>query len=192
MKCEICHKADAKTVIHKKAKDGTEKELYVCKACADAARAGSPRKKSDPETMVLNSGDGKPPPFVEDLLKATIGFVKGMAEAQNKASGKIKDVCPTCGKKRDEFLEDGRLGCPDCWKAFAADIRERLAPRQYGVKHLGSAPAAQPRINLCAQLERQLKAAVKKQNFEKAAEIRRRLEELGGRPGRGTSQEGSK
>jgi len=186
MKCEICHNADAKAVIHRKKKDGSDEELYVCKECA-AAESAKGRQKSDRdhETVVLNSGDEKPPPFVEDLLKATLGFVKGIAEAHDKAEGKLKDVCPSCGKKRDEFQADGRLGCPDCWNSFAADIRDRLAPHQYGVKHTGGMPGSAPSINLCAQLERQLKAAVRRQNFEKAAEIRRRLEELGGRPARG-------
>ena len=183
MKCEICHNADAQTVLRRKKKDGTEEELYVCKSCAAASKK---KRKSaagkDPDTVVLNSGDEKPPPFVEDLLKATLGFVKGIAEAHDKAEGKLKDVCPTCGKKREDFHNDNLLGCPDCWKAFAPDIRERLASTQSGVKHAGRAPESAPRINLCAQLERKLKEAVRRQQFEKAAEIRRRLEELGGRP----------
>ena len=128
------------------------------------------------------AGKKKGESAVEDLLKATLGFVKGIAEAHDKAEGKLKDVCPTCGKKRESFHEDNLLGCPDCWKAFAPDIRERLASTQYGVKHAGRAPESAPRINLCAQLERKLKEAVRRQQFEKAAEIRRRLEELGGRP----------
>ena len=161
MKCEICHNADAQTVLHRKKKDGTEEELYVCKSCATAAskKRKSAAAEKDPDTVVLNSGDEKPPPFVEDLLKATLGFVKGIAEAHDKAEGKLKDVCPTCGKKRESFHEDNLLGCPDCWKAFAPDIRERLASTQYGVKHAGRAPESAPRINLCAQLERKLKEA---------------------------------
>lgn len=185
MKCEICHNADAKTVLHRKKPDGSDEELYVCAACAQAAQAKRKPSRKNPETVVLNSGDGKPPPFVEDLLKATLGFVKGIAEEQDKASGKLKDVCPTCGKKRDEFREDDRLGCPDCWTAFAADLRERLALHHYGTHHIGGAPEAAPRVDLCAQLERLLKVAVRRQDFEKAAEIRRKLEELGGRPPRG-------
>ena len=37
MKCELCHMADAETVLHLK-KDGQDRELYVCKKCAAAAR----------------------------------------------------------------------------------------------------------------------------------------------------------
>ncbi len=185
MKCEICHKAEAQTVLHRKKEDGGDEELYVCKECAEKAK--KPKHKGrDPQTVVLNSGDGKPPPFVEDLLKATIGFVKGMAEEQDKASGKLKDVCPTCGMKRDDFHEEDRLGCPDCWTAFASDLRERLADRHYGNHHIGGAPAAAPKVDVCAQLERKLRLAVRRQDFEKAEEIRRKLEELGGRPQRGT------
>ena len=38
MKCEICHNADAQTVLRRKKKDGTEEELYVCKSCAAASK----------------------------------------------------------------------------------------------------------------------------------------------------------
>lgn len=187
MKCEICHKADAAMVLHRKKPDGSEEELYVCKACAQAARPKRGKSGKNPETVVLNSGNGKPPPFVEDLLKATLGFVKGMAEEQDKAAGKLKDVCPSCGKKRDDFHEDDRLGCPDCWNAFASDLRHELAARHYGTRHIGGAPAAASTVDLCARLERMLKTAVRKQDFEKAEEIRRKLEELGGRPPRNST-----
>ena len=44
MKCELCHTNDAETVLHQK-KDGKDRELYVCKKCAAAAR--HPKKKKD-------------------------------------------------------------------------------------------------------------------------------------------------
>lgn len=190
MKCEICHKANAETVLLRKKEDGPDEELYVCRECA--AKADKKLEGRDPRTVMLNSGDGKPPPFVEDLLKATLGFVKGMAEEQSKAAGKLKDVCPTCGKKRESFHKDGILGCPDCWSAFAIDLRERFTNSQYGVRHIGSTPAAAPRMDICKQLERQLKLAVRRQDFEKAAAIRSKLEELGGRSPLGSSPEKKK
>jgi len=182
MKCEICHKAEAETVLNRKKKDGTMEELYVCKKCAHAERPHTERPSGEsPEAFVFGKDGDDPPPFVEDLLKATLGFMKGIAE-QGKKSEKKKDVCPACGKKRKDFMDDLRPGCPQCWHVFADVIREHLALSQYGVRHTGRAPDSAPNVDICAQLERQLKAAVRKQDFKKAAAIKRRLEELGGRP----------
>ena len=71
MKCEICHKADAATVLHRKKKDGSDEELYVCKACAaqsgDAAKRHRPDKKNDGPAQVTFA-EGEPPPFVENFV----------------------------------------------------------------------------------------------------------------------------
>ena len=84
MKCERCHQADATTAVTVK-KDGAEKELYVCAACAAAIRNGGRKKKtsadSSKSTVIKTSGE-EPPPFVEELVKATLGFMKGVAEAE--------------------------------------------------------------------------------------------------------------
>ena len=83
MKCEICHKADAATVLHRKKKDGSDEELYVCKACAaqsgDAAKRHRPDKKNDGPAKVTFA-EGEPPPFVENFVKAALGLVEGITE----------------------------------------------------------------------------------------------------------------
>lgn len=190
MKCEICHKAEAKTVIHRPKKDGSTEELFVCKTCAQATKAARDknRKPSEEEgdgrdgPVIIGASGEKPPPFVENLLKATLGFVQGIAEAEALKSR--PEACPVCGKKREALIEDGRPGCPECWHSFNVEIRENLLGGQYGTRHKGRAPsnAPAPTSDPCAELERQLKTAVKKQQFEKAAQIRRELEKLGKRP----------
>ena len=93
MKCEICHESDAAAVIHVK-KDGEDKELFVCKACAAKARH-APKKKAEPDKdgpVLSFDGDEEPPEFVKNLVEATLGFMKGVAE-----SGKRKHTkCPAC------------------------------------------------------------------------------------------------
>jgi len=191
MKCEICHKAEAKAVIHRPKKDGTTEELYVCQTCAQAAKAAQAKESRSSEEsdessghIIIGPGDGKPPPFVENLLKATLGFVKGIAEAEAEKSR--PESCPSCGKKRDALIEDGRPGCPECWRVFNLEIREHLLVGQYGTRHKGRSPDAAPAAppDPSVELERKLKIAVKKQQFEKAAQIRRELEKLGKRPPR--------
>lgn len=189
MKCEICHKAEAKAVIHRPKKDGTMEELFVCKTCAQAAKAAQEKEQKVSEEnsenadgpVIIGASGEKPPPFVENLLKATLGFVQGIAEAE--AEKTRPESCPVCGKKRETLIADGRPGCPECWHSFNVEITEHFLNGQYGVRHKGRSPSNTPaaQADPCAELERQLKIAVKKQQFEKAAQIRRELEKLGKR-----------
>ena len=113
MKCEICHEADAAAVINVK-KDGEDRELYVCKACAAKARhKKKDQKPKDEGGPALEFGNGEEPPeFVKNLVEATLGFMKGVVESEQnartcpackttlrvpKGRGKIKIVCRKCG-----------------------------------------------------------------------------------------------
>ena len=124
MKCEICHEADAAAVIHVK-KDGEERELYVCKACAAKSR----HKKMDPKPRdegapALDFGEGEEPPeFVKNLVEATLGFMKGVVESEQNAR-----TCPACKTTWEQAKESGHLGCPNCWKAFAKNLMTHVNP----------------------------------------------------------------
>ncbi len=177
MKCEICHKADAATVLHRKKKDGSDEELYVCKACAaksgDAAKQHRPDAKNDGPAKV-SFADGEPPPFVENFVKAALGLVEGIAEQE-----KDKKSCPGCGRTWEQIKEEKRVGCPRCYRAFAELIRTEFLTSSYGRTHVGEMPKNVVGKDSRAYLERELKKAVRLQKFEKAAEIRRKLDALG-------------
>lgn len=182
MKCEICHKAEAKTAITAKV-DGVEKELYVCATCAAAAKAGktkhTPRHKpGKPDVTIINGADKEPPPYVEELVKATLGFMKEVAEAEENE----KRVCPICKAKWDKIKESGHLGCPACWKTFARQIREEFLHGEWGAAHNGRAPAVETLPDATAArtvLERDLKKAIAREDYRRAAELKRQLDALG-------------
>ena len=181
MKCEICHKADAATVLHRRKPDGSDEELYVCKACAAAAQtpkkspAADKRGKGD---VNVSFAGGEPPPFVADFLKAAVGLVEGIAGQE-----KDKKTCPGCGHSWEQIKEERRVGCPRCYRAFAELIRQEFFAGAYRSMHVGERPEGlPPGGDMRAQLERALKDAIKRQQFEKAAEIRRALDKLGGTP----------
>jgi protein arginine kinase activator len=178
MKCEICHKADAATVLHRKKKDGSDEELYVCKACASAASSGGKKpadKKKDPKSGAkVSFAEGEPPPFVENFVKAALGLVEGIAEQE-----KDRKSCPGCGHTWEQIKEERRVGCPRCYRTFAELIREEFLTSAYGRTHVGEMPRGVTGGDSRAYLERELKAAVKHQLFEKAAEIRRKLDAIG-------------
>ena len=190
MKCEICHKADAATVLHRKKKDGSDEELYVCKACASAASGGG--KKPQDKNKDAKSGtkvsfaEGEPPPFVENFVKAALGLVEGIAEQE-----KDRKTCPGCGHTWEQIKEERRVGCPRCYRTFAELIREEFLSGAYGRTHVGEMPRGVTGRDSRAYLERELKAAVKRQQFEKAAEIRRKLDAIGGNEDNDQKKSGS-
>lgn len=186
MKCENCHQADATTAVTVK-RDGAERELYVCAACAARLRGGEtapPGKDGNARFSVTGGGDDKaPPPFVADFVKATLGFIKEVAEASDTGAR----ACPACKTKWEQVKDSGRLGCPTCWKAFAKRIRRELLAAQYGPCHLGGAPAVErlpDAESARAVLDRDLKAAIAREDYRRAAELKKRLDDLDGGKGK--------
>ncbi len=183
MKCELCHQAEATTAVTL-GKDGAERELYVCPSCAaqvqgDARRKGKP--SSAPKVMRMGGPDEPPPPFVEEFVKATLGFMKEVAEAEHND----RRACPVCKSKWDAVKERGRLGCPTCWKTFARQIRAEFLSAQFGNAHLGKAPAIekfQNRKDIRSVLERDLRDAVAREDFHRAALLKKKLDALGKEP----------
>ena len=180
MKCEICHEADAAAVIHMK-KDGEDKELFVCKSCAAKARHTPKKKPADEkgEPLLSFDGDDEPPEFVKNLVEATLGFMKGVAESGQRKHTK----CPACKTPWEQIKKSGRLGCPHCWKVFAKSIHETFIAGQYGPKHVGSMPATVTGEASRAYLERELKAAVAREDFKRAAALKRLIDDLGKKEG---------
>ena len=175
MKCEICHKAEASAVLRRKGKDGEVRELFVCNACAK--ENSGKRKAKEGKPSAKDNGD-EPPQFVTDLLEATLGFVKGIAETEKfREKEKPKD-CPACGRSIEEMKDTHRIGCPKCWETFGEEIRTFLLEGQYGMKHVGGSPVFGGHADPRTEIRRKINAAVKRQDFETAAELRRRLDEI--------------
>lgn len=158
-----------------------EKELYVCSACATASHRhvegnSSPERPKN-KVSVINSSSTQPPPFVEELVKATLGFMKGVAEAEENE----KRVCPVCNANWERLKESGRIGCPSCWKTFARQIREEFLSGEFGKAHIGSAPAIDQLPDSTAVktiLERDLKLAIEREDYHLAALLKNKLDDL--------------
>lgn len=79
------------------------------------------------------------------------------------------------------MLVKGLHTCPDCWAQFGKDIYKEFLCGSYGTKHKGKIPERTPDGKPSrAFLEKELKDAVVKQNYRKAARIRKQLDELNG------------
>lgn len=179
MKCELCHKREAvKAVTVKNPEKGSSEERYVCADCA--ARLNQPpsaaKKRNAQPTVTRIEGGESAPPFIKNFLEAAVGLVKGIEGATEQHL-----VCPVCHATWDKLKESGRLGCPSCWKTFAKELQEHVLRAEYGPTHLGAPPAAavhtQPALSR-AYLERELKAAITREDYRKAAALKKSLDAL--------------
>ena len=175
MKCEACAKREA-TVAYTHIVDDVKKTQFVCSVCAgDKAPDAPVRPKSQAQDV---------PELVKET-KVELPNIEGSDEVAGLA-------CTGCGMGYDEFKKAGRLGCHECYRAFALQL-ERLLKRIHGAsQHLGKAPIAEQPVpakssasgsqplsaDELGQLRDELAKAVSVEAFEEAAQLRDRIRGL--------------
>jgi protein arginine kinase activator len=155
MTCEKCHAAEA-TVFLTQIIEGETRKIDLCEKCARQMGINN-------QTACFN---------LTDLL------LKGAAvEPDNNTRS-----CPTCGFNEQELHKAGRLGCPRCYETFSDLIGEAIRNTQHDTRHTGKIPHNfQRQLQTAAQrddLEKELDAAIKAENYEQAAQLRDRLKSL--------------
>lgn len=153
MKCENCGKRDA-TVHLTEIKKGAKQEIHLCEPCA--SEKGLP---------------GKAHFSISDLLAGIT------SASQSKKGGREKDVqCPTCELTLSQFQSSGRFGCPDCYTTFKDDILPLVEKIHDASQHVGKVPnRVSAEVTLqkdLRNLQVELKRTVKREDYEKAAQIR--------------------
>ncbi len=160
--CERCKKAKATFHLTNIEKSGVKSERHLCDKCAAAEN-------------LLQTGKAS-----VDLNELLENFIAGAKSGAADLSGL---VCEQCGISYVEFRNQGLLGCAHDYECFGEQIGRLLERTHDGAKHhTGKAPAAlgvqrRPRPDL-RRLKRQLDEAVAAEDYERAAELRDRLEEL--------------
>ncbi len=177
MLCELCHKNEAAGVLHRKDANGEDEELYVCKECLKSGTNGT-GGDGKPDRPAADTPDGEEPPaFIKNFLDAAVGLIEGVAGSEPPKPKK----CRVCGATWAKIKKSRKVGCPDCWAQFGKEIREEFLSGAYGPKHAGNIPEKAPDGKPSrAFLEKELKEAVAKQNYRKAARLRKMLDELDG------------
>ncbi|MFC1499054.1 UvrB/UvrC motif-containing protein [Verrucomicrobiota bacterium] len=153
MKCEMCENKEA--IVHlKQSSDGDIKELHLCGKCA--------------QEKGLN---------IHESIPLT-DFLFGMEVQQGSSSGGADKTCFNCGMSRSQFREKSRLGCAVCYETFSSDLESMLEDMQKKDSHIGKIPAGEKAAAELSALQEALNRAVVSQDFEKAAMLRDRIEEL--------------
>ena len=153
MLCSICKEKEATVHLTNISGDKMQK-VDLCEECAKS------KGMNDPTAFSL-----------ADQL-----FGLGAALEIEQAGGGIGVKCPACGFTQADFKKAGRLGCPECYKTFAAPLEGLLKTMHKGTRHVGKVPESlrqsrdfSDRLKL---LQKKLGKAIDREDFEEAAILR--------------------
>jgi len=163
MLCNICHKNEA-TIHFKGIFNDQVFKIDLCEECA-----------------MKKGVEIKPELALAEFISTLSDLNNGLDIKKEKRN----IVCKTCGLKYSDFKESGRLGCSNCYTEFANYLTPLLEKIHGSTKYKGKAEILQTEIEKIENLKQKyqelknnLKEAVEKELYEKAAEIRDQLREL--------------
>jgi len=152
-----CEKCGQPATVHLTEIFGDKKvEKHLCDRCM--AEEGNVAKAHVPIHQLL-----------EDFV------LRGDAPADDVA-------CDVCGMTYAEFRKAHRLGCPNDYEAFAAQLAPQLAIAHEGAgEHIGKVPhragGDQQKQTALLRLRAQLKRAIAVEDYERAAALRDQIHE---------------
>lgn len=191
MLCEKCGIREA-NIRYTEIVNGVKTEHNFCAQCAREMDLGQ-------YSAIL---DGEFP-----LGKLLSGLL-GIQDYDESNQEKISVVCPTCHTTFQDFVENSRFGCPDCYGVFDLFISDKIKQLQGSGSHKGKHPKFQspqerqrkqemetdfaamdrngdakedPKAEAENQLERlrlRLKEALKAEDYELAAACRDQIKAL--------------
>ena len=163
MLCQRCFKKQASLKISRNY-EGKQIELMICKSCS---------KGYGLEVTISNL------PHVFTGIISSI--LKHKQEEPSLDDEKSKSRCSACGYDWQDFRKTGLLGCDSCYESFKDKILV-LQKKVIKKSQLDSKPYISNRTGLKkkekAILKRALDKAVDREEYEKAAKIRDRINQL--------------
>jgi len=160
MMCEECGKNQATVSITVTTGSGTNTRR-LCPECM---------KKME---FTLVKGD------IQSFLSSVLSVLGSEKKAEQPSI-----VCSSCGLSYAEFEHTGRLGCAQCYRDFANQLKPSLQKIHGRTQHAGRRPKAfvpdpQDELNQrMSELRKQMDEAVANENFEEAARLRDELRSL--------------
>ena len=162
MKCDHC---DNQATVHLiEIQDGKKVEKHLCENHAV-------------EEGVAVKVQNAP---INELLEK---FVLKHSQEGEDPGRPVTTRCEGCGISYEEFRKSGLLGCSQCYGAFDRMLMPLLERAQEGAtRHLGKVPTHaginELRQQRLRQLRRELEEAVAAEQYERAAKIRDRVNEV--------------
>jgi len=185
MDCQSCQKKPAHIRICDVEDNVMSEQFNVCADCwifikrylFDQSRPLSPTRDVLEEVRHLLSSKES----------TALAMVQPPGEITPVGKGETVPVCPDCGMTLAEFKAKGRFGCPRDYEVFAAHL-DPLFERIHDVtppRHKGRRPEPADEADALVRQRReiaglrdQLQGAVAEENYELAAHLRDRINEL--------------
>ena len=117
-------------------------------------------------------------------IQSFLSSILSVLQAEKKSEDKPEVICSGCGMRYEDFEHTGRLGCAQCYRDFAEQLKPLLQRVHGRVQHAGRKPAAfkpDPAALLDEKillLRQKMEEAVAVENFEEAARYRDELRSL--------------
>ncbi|NIQ13499.1 MAG: hypothetical protein GTO02_03535 [Candidatus Dadabacteria bacterium] len=125
------------------------------------------------------SGGQFTPPVVKQVFDMITSAIKKASEEQSsKQAVAMPAGCPTCGHTLEDIMKTSKIGCGECYNYFKKELLPIIQKCQHGAtQHIGKTPK-QTNPNLIKQLEAELQAAIKKEEYERAGELKKQIDKL--------------
>lgn len=157
MMCELCGDNEASVHLTQAVNDQV-RDMHLCQECA--AKSGLNIQGS----MAL----------ADVLLGVGLPKASDTRQASDRA-------CARCQMRLADFKKTTRLGCPECYDAFATELETLIDSMHRSHQHAGKIPSRVPARRAArlatsvAALKQALDAAVAAEDFEEAAKLRDRI-----------------
>lgn len=164
MQCQICNSRVA-TIHLTEITEGVRSEMHICEHCASEQGIASQSQMS-----------------INELLSSLLAVQPSDEELFGPSSDPATK-CPDCGFTLDRLRKDGTLGCPRDYEVFEHALVPLIARAHNGATaHCGKIPAAAPgetkKLVKLSNLRQQLEAAVREEDYERAARLRDEIKQL--------------
>jgi protein arginine kinase activator len=92
----------------------------------------------------------------------------------------IREKCPACGFRWEDFERTHRMGCPVCYQIHSKPLAETIALIQPGPSHIGRHPSLheKDRLERLTRAKILLEEAIREEDFESAAALRDQISDL--------------
>ncbi len=162
MICQLCKQRNATTHL-KYTLNGNTTEAYVCDHCASKQGSGTLHMPG------INMGS-----LFEGLFLDPVWREKESVER-----------CATCGKSFRDIVDNGRVGCSDCYTTFYRQLLPSIQRIHGKTSHIGktadsSVVIVEDSRDTIEQLKKELQNAIEAQEYERCVELRDRIKQMEG------------
>lgn len=157
--------------LHKKCIHVTEVSNYQATEVKDMCMAcGIP--------YIAKEGGPQFDPVTNQVFQMVNQVIKNTEIPHGKIVLQPKQGCPACGHTLENILNTGKIGCGNCYEFYKKKLLPIIEKCQFGaIQHVGKIPRKTGPESL-KKLEDDLKAAIEKEDYEKAAALRNEINKL--------------